>query len=104
MKKIVVVVLFLAFAFLVSAYAFKPTDKTCIIEGVKAVWGDITPNPYKTPAFFEEFMNLNSKSVDVKDWIFFKQVIYTSGNERKTVGIGAFKKVFATVKPIDFKK
>lgn len=104
MKKIIVVVIFFVFALLVGAYASKPTDKTCIIEGVKAVWGNITPNPYKTPAFFEEFMNLNSKSVDVKDWIFFKQVVYTLGNEQKTVGIGAFKKVFATVKPVDLKK
>jgi hypothetical protein len=85
---------------LLFAYASKPSDKTCIIKGVKAVWGDITPDPYKTPGFFEEFMNLNSRSVNVRDWIFFKQVVYTMGNERKTVGIGAFKNVFVTVRPI----
>jgi len=102
MRKIVIFSVFIA-ALLAIAYASKPTNKTCIIEGVKAVWGNITPNPYETPAFFEEFMDLNSRSVRVKDWIFFKQVVYTMGKEKKTVGIGAFRKVFATVKPVEFK-
>lgn len=104
MKKILIIVPVLVMALLLVAYASKPTDKTCIIEGVKAVWGDITPDPYKSPGFFEQFMNLNSKDVDVKDWVFFKQVVYTMGTKEKTVGIGAFKKVFAIVKPVELKK
>ena len=85
---------------LIAAYVTKPDDKTCIIGGVKAVWGNITPDPYQKPDFFEQFMNLNSEDVKLKDWIFFKQIIYKAGNERKTVGIGAFKHVFVTVKPV----
>ena len=89
---------------LIAAYATKPDDKTCIIGGVRAVWGDITPNAYDKPDFFEQFMNLNSPDVKLKDWIFFKQIIYTVGNGRKTVAIGAFKHVFATVKPIQIRR
>ncbi len=103
MKKVIIIVPILVIALLAIAYALKPTDKTCIIGGVKAVWGDITPDPYKSPVFFEQFMNLNSKDVDVKDWVFFKQVVYTMGKDQKTVGIGAFKKVFSIVKPVELK-
>ena len=102
MRKILIFSILITALLLVAAYASKPTDKTCIIAGVKAVWGDITPDPYVTPAYFEDFMNLNSRSVKVKDWVFFKQVVYTMGKERRTVGVGAFRNVFATVKPVQF--
>ena len=93
----------LIIALLVVAYASKPTDKACIIGGVKAVWGEVTPDPYKSPRFFELFMNLNNKNVQVKDLLFFKKITYTIGGERRTVAIGAFKNVFVTVKPVEVK-
>lgn len=102
MKKIII--FSIVAIILITAYATKPDNKTCIIKGVKAVWGNVAPDPYITPAYFEDFMNLNSKSVEVKDWVFFKQIIYTMGKERRTVSIGAFKHVWATVKPVQFAK
>ena len=100
MRKILLLLLVVA---LVVAFVTKPDDKTCIIEGVKAVWGTRTPDPYDKPAFFESFMNLTSKQVEVKDWIFFKQVKYNVKGEGKTVAFGAFKNVYPTVKPMEEK-
>lgn len=100
MKKLFFLLLLL---FLVVAYLTKPDNKTCIIEGVRAVWGTRTPDPYDKPAFFESFMNLTSKQVEVKDWVFFKQVKYKVQGEGKTVAYGAFKKVYPTVKPMEEK-
>lgn len=100
MRKILLLLLVVVF---VVAFVTKPDDKTCIIEGVKAVWGSRTPDPYDKPAFFESFMNLTSKQVEVKDWLFFKQVKYKVNDEAKTVAFGAFKKVFSVVKPMEDK-
>lgn len=86
--------------FLGIALFTKPDDKTCIIEGVKAVWGNMMPDPADKPDFFESFMNLNSPNVKVKDWLFFKQVQYKIGADYKTVAYGAFGNVFAVVSPL----
>lgn len=82
------------------AFFTRPDDKTCIIGGVRAVWGDMTPDPNDKPDFFENFMNLNSPNVRVKDWLFLKQIQYKVGAEYKTVAYGAFKNVFPVVSPI----
>lgn len=95
------IILTLIILFLGVAYFTKPDDKTCIIEGTRAVWGDLMPDVYKRPDMFESFMNLNSPSVQVKDWIFFKQVKYKVPQGQQTVAYGAFKKVYPTVKPIE---
>jgi hypothetical protein len=86
---------------LTIAFLTKPDDKTCIIGGVKAVWGKMMPDPGSSPEFFEQFMDLNSQNVEVKDFIFFKQVKYKVATEAKTVALGAFKKVFPRVKPVE---
>lgn len=83
MGKILLVVFFLLLG---VAFLTKPDDKTCIIEGVRAVWGGITPNPADKPDFFESFMDLNSPNVEVNDWVFLKQIKYKIGAEYKTVG------------------
>lgn len=98
MRKLILVLLVLLLGI---AYLTKPDDKTCIIEGVKAVWGNTTPDVNKYPVYFEQFMNLNSPNVTVKDWVFLKQVQYKWQKEQKTVGYGAFKNFFATVRPIE---
>lgn len=100
MKKWILVLFLLVLA---AAYFTKPDDKTCIIGGVKAVWGSIVPDPYDKPAMFENFMNINSVNVQVKDWVFFKQVKYKVDKNEQTVAYGVFKKVIATVKPVEFK-
>lgn len=83
------------------AYFTKPDDKTCKIEGVRAVWGNVMPDVNNSPSLFEEFMNLNHTNVIIKDWVIFKQIQYKIREERKTVAYGAFKNVFTTVSPIN---
>ncbi len=91
MRKIIIII-FIAFA-LFAAYSSKPDDKTCIIAAVKAVWGNRVPDE-KLPMYFEQFMDITSQSVKVNDWIFLKNIQYKYKNEYKTVGFGAFKKVY----------
>jgi hypothetical protein len=92
MKKILI--LLVIAAVLITAYVTKPDDKTCIIAAVEAVWGDKTPNKYDKPAFYEQFMNLNSKQVVIDDWIFLKRVRYRFPNKEYNIAIGAFNHVF----------
>ncbi len=98
MKKLIIILLLSAFFFM--AYATKPDDKTCIIEGVKAVWGDRTPTTHM-PEYYEQFMNATSKAIEIKDWIFLKQINYRFPKEKRTVAYGAFRKVITTVKPME---
>ena len=91
MKKFIIL-LFAALVLLI-AYVSKPDDKKCIIVVVKAIWGDHTPD-LSTPQYYEQFMNTTSQAVEMKDWIFFKQVKYKYNDGAKTVAIGAFNKVF----------
>lgn len=94
MKKLTLIIVLALI--LLTAYGTKPDDKTCIIESVKSVWGNLTPDVSK-PQYFEQFMNLTSQSVEVDDWIFLKRIRYRTANGYATIGIGAFKNVF-TVK------
>jgi hypothetical protein len=98
MKKVILVLVLL---FLAVAYVTKPDDKTCIIEGTRAVWGDLVPDVNDKPAMFESFMNINSPNVQVKDWVFFKQVRYKVPEGHQTVAYGAFRKVYPAVRPIE---
>lgn len=91
MGKIILIIL-IAFA-LFAAYSSKPDDKTCIIAAVKAVWGNRVPNE-KLSMYFNQFMDIASQSVKVNNWIFMKSIEYKYKNEYKTVGFGAFKKVY----------
>lgn len=79
--------------FLLIAYVSKPNDKKCIKESVKAVWGAYTPDP-NLPMYYEQFMNTTSRSVVINDWIVLKQIKYRFAGGAKTIGIGAFNKVF----------
>lgn len=80
--------------FLLIAYVSKPDDRTCIIESVRSVWGSYTPTDQK-PWYYNQFMDLTSKSVEINDWVFLKRIRYQYNKEvTRTVGIGAFNKVF----------
>lgn len=79
--------------FLLIAFVSKPSDKQCIIDGVKAVWGSYVPDT-KLPMYYEEFMNVTSKQVIVNDWIFLKRIRYRYDKKTSTIGIGLFNKVF----------
>lgn len=91
MRKIIIL-LIIAFT-LFAAYASKPDDRTCIIESVKFVWQEHVPS-ISRPVYYEQFMDLTSKSVDIDDWFFIKRIKYRFTDKTRTVGIGAFKKVF----------
>jgi hypothetical protein len=91
MKKIIVLLLIIFTLF--AAYSSKPDDRTCIIEAVKSVWGPLTPTTDR-PIYYEQFMDLTSKLVEIDDWIFLKRIKYKFKNDTKTVAFGAFKKVF----------
>src|SRR2546421_2496181 len=71
----------------------KPDNKTIIIASVTRMWGDLTPTVH-TPVYYEQFMDINSKSVQIDDWIFFKCIKYHVGDFNKTIGFAAFKHVF----------
>lgn len=90
MKKSILLLLIPLILFV--AYITKPSDKTCIIEAVKFVWGQSMPTPER-PIYYEQFMDLTSKSVVINDRIFLKQIKYKFVKETKTVGYGAFAKV-----------
>lgn len=92
-KRSLWVILFLV-VLLVVAYATRPTDKNCIIAAVEGVWGSRTPDKYNAPVYYEQFMDLNSKMVMVDDWIFLKRIRYRVGQEYRTVGYGAFTRIF----------
>lgn len=91
MKKIIFTIL-VAFA-LFAAYKSKPDDKTCIIAGVKAVWGSHVPEE-TSPIYFNSFMNITSPSVKVDDWILLKRIQYKIKNRYVTIGYGALKRVY----------
>lgn len=98
MRKLILLFLVVVLA---VAYFTKPDNKTCIIQGVQAVWGDAMPDVEKYPVYFEQFMNLNSPNITVKDWVFVKRVQYKLQSKPMTVGYGAFQNFFATVDPLE---
>ena len=92
MKRFAIIV-FTALFFLI-AYVSKPDDRTCIIEGVQSVWSKYIPSAEK-PLYYNQFMDLTSKSVLIDDWVFLKRIRYQFNDEvTKTIAIGAFNKVF----------
>ncbi len=91
MRKIIWVGVILVF--LIIAYCTKPDNKTIIIESVTAMWGDRTPT-VETPQYYEQFMNLNSKSVHIDDWVIAKRVKYKIGDFNKTIALAAFGRMF----------
>ncbi len=93
--------LLLLFLLPVLAFFTKPGDKECIIGGVKAVWGEMVPDEKEMPGLFNQYMDISSENIIVKDRVLFKQVMYEVKGMMKTVAIGAFTSVFATVKPYE---
>jgi hypothetical protein len=90
MKKIAIII-FTAL-FLLIAFVSKPDDKKCIITAVKAVSGKMMPDE-SMPEYFEQFMDVASEEVELRDWIILKQIRYKYKSGTKTIGIGAFNKV-----------
>lgn len=91
MKKILLILLVVFIA--IIAFASKPDNKTCIIKTVEYVWGDKTPDKNQYPQYYNQFMDVTSKLVEVDDWIFLKRIRYKLNDKYKTVGFGFFKKV-----------
>lgn len=98
MNRSVWITLLLVLLLLGAAYASRPSDKACIIAAVEGVWGNITPDKYKSAVYYEQFMDLNSKMVIVDDWILMKRIRYKVGPFYKVVGYGAFTRIFLLLK------
>lgn len=80
--------------FFVVAYFTKPDDKACIIVVVKAVWGNLVPDMNSRAVYYEQFMDITSKNVTIRDWVFFKIIKYDFGGTQKNIGIRAFNHIF----------
>lgn len=93
MRKAVIFLLLALVLVFGVAYATKPTDKTCKIKAVRAVWGSVTPDYDTMPQYYEEFMNVTSKSVEINDWVFLKRIKYRDNKGPRTIGYAAFGKV-----------
>ncbi len=59
MKKILIIILVVFMLFV--SYVSKPDDKTCMEIAVKSVWGKLTPEKFKFPEYYEQFMDLNAQ-------------------------------------------
>jgi hypothetical protein len=92
-----IIIALLIGAFLLAAYSTKPDDKTCMIEAAKAVWGNRMPTEER-PEYFNQFMDVTSELIEIKDWVFLKQINYKFAKEKRTVAYGAFRRVFSMVK------
>lgn len=91
MRRIIIIAL--CILVLGVAYFTKPDDKTIIIQSVTRFWGDRSPT-VQMPVYYNQFMDLNSKSVEINDWIFIKRVRYHLGSFNRTIGIAAFSHIF----------
>ncbi len=94
MRRLLIILLIVIFFGI--AYFTKPDDKTCKEKAVKAIWGDVTPDKYRVPQYYEQFMNLNAPNVHIDDWIFVKRIKYAIGKKQPTIGYGLFKQVVIT--------
>lgn len=97
------IVIIIVILILGIAYFTKPDNKTIIIKSVARMWGKKAPTPQQSLRFYEEFMNLNSKSVHITDWLFFKTINYTIGTYNKTIGFAAFSHVYFTNRMVLYK-
>lgn len=78
---------------LLIGYFTKPDNKTTIIEAVSHVWGNRMPTD-KKPLYYNQFMDEESRSVKVGDWIFLKRVQFKVNDKFETIGFAAFSHVY----------
>lgn len=78
---------------LLIAYFTKPSDKECTIAVVQRAWGALLPSE-DTPEYYEQFMNNESRSVQISDWVFVKRVRYQLPKGDRVWGLGMFGQVF----------
>ncbi len=91
------IILSIVLIFLLTAYLTKPDNKTIIIASVTRVWADRTPSVYMRD-YYNQFMDLNSKQVDIEDWLFAKRIKYQFGANYHTIGIAGFKNILFFIK------
>lgn len=91
MKRIILLLVLAAFLF--AAWGTKPSDKECIEEAVAVVWGERAPDKYTYPQYYNQFMNMTSKDVEVSDWILLKRIRYRIEGKPRLIGYGLFKRV-----------
>ena len=85
------VLLVIVIVLVIAAYT-KPDDKSIKIKVVNELWGDKVPDIHM-PEYYEQFMNLTTKNIDIDDEMFFKRIKYTVNNNTATIGYAAFGKI-----------
>ena len=88
--KIIIAVIVLV---LVIAFFTKPGDKTIKIKTINALWGNMVPDPYDKPDFYELFMNTTTVNITIDDWVLLKRIKYKMKDGNATVGFAAFCQV-----------
>ncbi len=78
---------------LLIAVFTKPNDKEIKIRVIEVIWGKLVPDKYKVPGYYEQFMNLTTKDIDIDNWLFVKRIKYTVKDTTYTIGYAAFGKV-----------
>lgn len=89
-NKIIIAVVILI---LIIAFFTKPDDKTIKIKTINALWGNMVPDPYDKPDFYESFMNTTTVNITIDDWLLLKRVKYKMKDGDHTVGFAAFGQV-----------
>ena len=91
-RKAVLITLLLVVVILITAAFTKPSDKNIMIDVVNALWGNKVPDK-SMPQYYEQFMNLTTKDIEIDDWLFLKRIRYTLKDTTSTIGYAAFGKV-----------
>ncbi len=90
-KIIFISVLSILIVLIIAAFT-KPDDKKIKIAVIDALWGNRVPDK-ATPQYYEQFMNLTTKDIDIDNWLFVKRIKYTVKDTTYTIGYAAFGKV-----------
>jgi hypothetical protein len=92
-KKILIISVLIILGVLIAAVITKPDDKKIMIYVIDEVWGSKVPNVYKSPRFYNQFMNTTTQNIVIDDWIFLKRIRYIVTDEKKVIGYAAFGKI-----------
>ena len=91
-RNLILISVLLVIIILMIAAFTKPDDKKIKIDVIAALWGDKVPDKV-TPQYYEQFMNLTTRDIDIDDWLFVKRIKYTVNHNTAIIGYGAFGKV-----------
>ncbi len=64
---------------LIIAAFTKPSDKEIKIRVIEVIWGELMPDKYKVPEYYEQFTNLAAEDIEIDDWLFRKRIRFIAG-------------------------